>query len=158
MPKLAYWLIAWGIALSSIALHDPGLARSRKQPLDPDLPCYLRTARQKIVNLSRLCNASQVKSKAQMTVLSFQKQGDRLIGRVRNDTGETVRYAIVNYTVTPEGAPSSAVSHFVYVTPEDLKPGQVGTVEEVLNELGTVKVETVEWEGEQKQAQNGSRF
>ncbi|MGV0027874.1 hypothetical protein [Phormidesmis priestleyi] len=155
MPKLAYWLIAGGIALSPIASHHSVLAHSRKQPLDPNLPiCYLRSARQKVVDLSRLCNAPQVKSKPQMTVLSFEKQGDRLIGQVRNDTGKTVRYAIVNYTITPEISPSSAVSRFVYVTPESLKPGQVGTFEETLNELGDVQVRTVEWEGEQKQAQN----
>lgn len=156
MPKLAYWLIAGGIAFSAIATPDSGLARtSRKQPSDPNIPiCYLRTAHQKVVDLSRLCNAQQVKSKPQMTVLGFEKQGDRLIGQVRNDTGKVVRYAIVNYTITPEVSPSSAVSRFVYVTPESLKPGQIGTFEETLNESGGVKIETVEWEGEQKQAQN----
>jgi len=156
MPKLAYWLIAGGMALSPIAAPDSVLARSSgKQPSDSNLPiCYLRTARQKVVDLSRLCDAPTVKSKPQMTMLSFEKQGDRVIGQVRNDTGKTVRYAIVNYTITPEVSLSSAVSRFVYVTPESLKPGQVGTFEETLNESGNVKFRMVEWEGEQKQAQN----
>jgi hypothetical protein len=152
MPKLSYWLIAWGIALSLIANHDAVAQTSGKQGLDTNLPiCYLRTARQKIVDLSRLCQAPKVASKPQMTMLSFEKQGDRLIGQVRNDTGKTVRYAIVNYTITSEVSPSSSVSRFVYVTPESLKPGQVGTFEGMLNELGNVEVGTVEWEGEQKQ-------
>ncbi|KAM3094631.1 hypothetical protein ACKFKF_26690 [Phormidesmis sp. 146-12] len=155
MPNLIYGLIAGGIALSPIAVQNSVLAKASGQRLDANLPiCYLRTARQKVVNLSRLCNVPQIKSKPQMTVLNFEKQGDRLIGQVRNDTGKTVRYAIVKYTITPEGSPSSSVSRFVYVTPESLKPGQVGMFEGTLNELGNVAVGTVEWEGEQKQARN----
>jgi hypothetical protein len=155
MQKLSLWLIATSAIFSSIvASQDAGFARSQKPPANMPI-CYLRTPRQQMVDLTRLCNRNALPGKPQVTVLSVQRVGDRVMGSVRNDTGKPVRYAIVNYTITTQTSPPAEVSRFVYVTPEVLAPGQIATFEETLNELGNVRIISVEWEGQQKQASLG---
>ncbi|NJR52581.1 MAG: hypothetical protein HC780_26430 [Leptolyngbyaceae cyanobacterium CSU_1_3] len=152
MQKPSLWLIATSTIFSLIvATQNAGFARSQRPPENMPI-CYLRTPRQQMVDLTRLCDKNALPSKPQVTVLSAQRVGDRVIGSVRNDTGKPVRYAIVNYTIATQSSPPAEVSRFAYVTPEVLAPGQIATFEETLNELGNIRVISVEWEGQQKQA------
>lgn len=154
MQKFPHFPIVFAVVAGTIALQttlNPASARTSKKTAVDTPFCYMRTARQKIVDLNRLCNRATQPIKPQITVLEFQRLDDRIVGRVRNDTGVPVRYAIVNYSVATQLSPTNEVRGFVYVTPEALKPGQEGSFAGALEELGETRVVSVEWDSEKKQ-------
>jgi hypothetical protein len=110
----------------------------------PDPVCYMETSRG-LVDLSHLC---QRQRSGQVVVINTRQVGDRLVGQVRNDTGATVRYALVNYTLAPANSGRSGQPGYTFVTPATLPPGAVGKFEETVKQTDQFRVTSVDWEGD----------
>jgi hypothetical protein len=106
----------------------------------PDAPCYMET-RYGFVDLTYMCQPQRV---AQVTVVGTQRSGNRITGQVRNDTGQPVRYAVVNYSFS--SVQSGPQTGYTFVTPVTLQPGQTGNFEIIVTQPVAVQVTTVDWE------------
>jgi hypothetical protein len=160
MQKFSFLAIAAGLMWiplkSSAAMtstHVPFAATAvgpEVVALNVDMPlCYMQTSNRGLVDLSHLCQQTTPPpaSNPQVVVLGFERNGDRVVGQVRNDTGKPVRFAIVNYAVAAADTSATEAS-FTYVTPETLQPGQTGSFTGTLSQAGPVTVTSVEWEAE----------
>ena len=108
----------------------------------PDAPCYMET-RYGFRDLGYLCQPSRI---AQVKVVATRRSGNQLIGQVKNETGQTVRYAIVNYLVPVPNSAEMPQAAYTFVAPVILQPGQVGEFVITLTQPSPVQITTVEWE------------
>jgi hypothetical protein len=114
-------------------------------PTSPDFICYVQFSDQRVVDLSTLCGGRAIAVKRDVVVTELQVSGDRLVGQVRNDTGQTLQRIIVNYEVLGQSAKETRYTDFSFVDPERLEPGQIGAFTGTLNHTGQVRVIGVEW-------------
>lgn len=100
-----------------------------------------------MLDLGRLCGESlETPVNPAVVIIELQRSGENLVGRVRNDTGKPVRYVIVNYEVASLTAEKSKVANLSFVSPETLQPGEIGSFQGSLKELGEVRITSVEWD------------
>jgi hypothetical protein len=159
MQKVPSLKVALGLLFSPLigftALSLPSWGspiRLAKAEIDAPL-CYMRTPDQGLLDLSYLCGPQESTSKPtnpQVVVLDVKRNGNQVVGQVRNDTGKPVRFVIVNYAVASDTG--AAESNFTFVTPETLAPGAVGNFQGSLNQPGMITVTSVEWDAQESQA------
>jgi hypothetical protein len=139
---------AWAaVAKPSLKKLKPAKAPRLAPPLAalrvrPDAPCYMET-RYGWVDLSYMCQPPRV---AQVKVVGTRQSGNRLVGQVKNETGKTVRYTIVNYLAPASNPAEMPQAAYTFVAPVILEPGQIGEFTITLNQPGPIQITTVDWE------------
>ncbi len=132
--------------IAETALTHP-LTTGDKYPVVPSsdtdtLSCYMQTADSRTLNLDNLCR-NQPSAQSQVVISDVIHNGERLSGRVVNNTDKIVSRAKVNFEIIGEdgvGIERGAI----YTDQQTLNPGQTGTFQAFMPSSLNVRVISVE--------------
>lgn len=144
-------------AISEFAF-SPGLLAevvSSSQSAEIDVPlCYMQTAQGNTINLTTLCGRQAPPStpkacldsatKAQVSLLNSNYDGNFLSGQVTNQSCKTVKYIKVNYEVMDESG-NLIDNGYIYAQPVTVGPGQSASFQGAVVQGAKVQVTYVDW-------------
>jgi hypothetical protein len=133
----------------AIALSGPVLiSRKSAEPRVVDVPfCYMTTAGGQLLNLNQICEGTSTSKqivKEDVVVTDLKFTGNRVTGRVKNNTNRPVTAVVINYAIASSDLEQSDAGA-VLLEQSTLQPQQEGTFRADLPNPGQVKVTSVDW-------------
>lgn len=151
-------LFTFVIPLASELLFSTALLAESAETLpgaENEVPlCYIETPQGNRVNLTNLCGKQSLPrapqsclgnaSKAQVSILNSNYDGNFLSGQVSNQSCKTVKYIKVNYEVTDESG-NLIDNGYIYAQPVTVGPGQSASFQGAVVQGAKVQVTYVDW-------------